>query len=88
MTLHVLYSPAHSDFVRDASGKPVVTEKPSPTRADAPAGSPSGTHWMQVTDEDDSTMGRPDSPAVKRGEPTIVLRGMHAVRLFPLVLKK
>jgi hypothetical protein len=24
---------------------------------------------MQVTDEDDSTMGRPDSPAVKRGEP-------------------
>jgi hypothetical protein len=34
MPLHVLYSPARSDFVRDASGKPVVTEKKGPTRAD------------------------------------------------------
>jgi hypothetical protein len=82
-----LYSPAHSDFVRDAAGKPVVTEKPSPTRADAPADAPAGTHWMMVTDEDDSTIHQPNGPAVKRGEPEIIMRGMHAVRLHPLVAK-
>jgi hypothetical protein len=40
--MHVLYSPAHLDFVRDSGGKPITTEKKSPTRADAPAGSPAG----------------------------------------------
>jgi hypothetical protein len=89
MPLHVLYSPAHSDFVRDVSGKPVTTEKSSPTRADAPAGSPAGTHWMQVTDDIDGTgpAGSHLGPANKLGTPEIVLRGMHAVRLFPLVRK-
>ena len=105
MALHVLFSPAHSDFVRGADHKPITTTKAGPTRADvadaiaahhaslsaelraeAPE-APAGTHWMMVTDEDDSTTGRPDSPAVKRGEPKIILRGAHAVRLFPLVLK-
>jgi hypothetical protein len=87
MPLHVLYSPAHTDFVRDAHGKPVTTEKAGPTRADAPAGSPFGCHWMAVTDEDDSTVLQPDSPIAVRGEPTIIMRGGHAIRLFPLVLK-
>jgi hypothetical protein len=105
MPLHVLYSPAHLDFVRGADGKPITTEKPSPTRADVadvitahhaavPADlrakapeAPHGSHFMQVTDEDDSTVFQPNSPAVKRGEPTIVRRGEHAVRLFPLIRK-
>ena len=87
---HVLYSPAHSDFVRDFDGKPVTTEKSSPTRADAPADVPGGTHWMQVTDEIDGTgpHGSHLGPANKLGTPEIVLRGAHAIRLFPLVAKK
>jgi len=35
MPLHVLYSPADSAFVLGADGKPITTEKPSPTRDDA-----------------------------------------------------
>jgi len=84
---HVLYDPAKNDFVRGVDGKPVVTTLKSPTRADAPAGSPFGCHWMAVTDEDDSTVLQPDSPIAVRGEPTIIMRGEHANRLFPLVLK-
>jgi hypothetical protein len=42
---------------------------------------------MAVTDEDDSTVLQPDSPAAVRGEPTIVMRGAHAIRLFPLKWK-
>jgi hypothetical protein len=87
--MFVLYSPAHSDFVRDAAGKPVVTEKSSPTRRDAPAGSPAGTHWMMVHDDIDGTgpAGSHLGPANKLGTPEIVLRGAHAIRLFPLVRK-
>jgi hypothetical protein len=84
---HVLYDPVKLDFVRDSAGKPVTTEKAGPTRADAPAGKQWGTHWMQVTDEDDSTVFQPNSPVVKRGEPEIILRGAHAIRLYPLVRK-
>ena len=32
--LHVLYSPAHSDFLRGADHKPITTTKAGPTRAD------------------------------------------------------
>jgi hypothetical protein len=86
---HVLYDPVKLDFVRDSAGKPVTTEKVGPTRADAPAGKQQGTHWMMVHDDIDGTgpAGSYLSPANKLGEPTIVLRGMHAVRLFPLVRK-
>ena len=84
---HVLYDPVTLDFVRGADGKPVTTEKAGPTRADALAGSPFGCHWMAVTDEDDSTVLQPDSPIAVRGEPTIIMRGEHAIRLFTLVLK-
>jgi hypothetical protein len=87
MNLYALIQPDGQDFVRDAHGKPVTTEKAGPTRADAPAGSPFGCHWMAVTDEDDSTVLQPDSPIAVRGEPTIIMRGGHAIRLFPLVLK-
>ena len=87
MALHILYSPAHREFVADDTGKYITTDKPSPTRADAPASAPPGCHWMQCVDEDDSTVFQPNSPVVKRGEPTIVMRGAHAVRLFPLVRK-
>jgi hypothetical protein len=87
--LHVLYSPAHLDFVRDGAGKPVTTEKHGPTRADAPADAPGGTHWMMVHDDIDGTgpAGSHLGPANKLGTPEIVLRGAHAVRLFPLVRK-
>jgi hypothetical protein len=99
MPLHVLYFPVHGDFLREGdlatdktdprygSTKPITTEKPSPTRAGAPAGSPAGTHWMMVTDEDDSTVLQPDSPIAVRGEPVVLMRGQHAVRLFPLKAK-
>ena len=105
--LHVLYSPAHSDFLRGADHKPITTTKAGPTRADvadaiaahhAPLSAelraeapeaPAGTHWMMVHDDIDGTgpAGSYLSPANKLGVPTIVLRGAHAVRLFPLVLK-
>jgi hypothetical protein len=85
--MHVLYSPAHSDFVRDFYGKPITTDLKSPTRADAPDSAPGGTFWMAVYDDVDSTgpHGHQLGPANKLGEPTIVLRGEHAIRLFPLV---
>jgi hypothetical protein len=43
---------------------------------------------MEVTDEDDSTVFQPNHPNLVRGEPTIMLRGPVAVRLFPLVKAK
>jgi hypothetical protein len=60
----------------------------SELRALAPA-EPAGTHWMMVHDDIDGTgpAGSQLAPANKLGEPTIVRRGMHAVRLFPLVRK-
>ena len=88
MTLHVLFSPAHSDFVRDSSGKPVVTEKTSPTRADAPADAPGGTHWMQLEDTIcDVGEGSFVGPNNKLGEPVIELFGGRAVRKFPILRK-
>jgi hypothetical protein len=88
MPLHVLYSPAHSDFVRDAAGKPVVTEKWSPTRADAPADAPAGTHWMQLEDTIyDVGQGSFVGPKNKLGEPVIELFGGRAVRKFPILHK-
>ena len=96
---HVLYSPAHSDFVperhlakdktdpRYGSDKPITTEKPSPTRADAPDRSPAGTHWMGSSMKMIRRLAGPTAPAVKRGTPEMVMRGMHAIRLFPLVRK-
>jgi hypothetical protein len=44
---------------------------------------------MQVHDDIDGTgpAGSQLSPANKLGTPEIVLRGQHAVRLYPLVLK-
>jgi hypothetical protein len=78
--MHVLYNPVTLDFVR-VNGKPVTCEKLGEVRT------PPGHYWMMVVDEDDSTVHQPNGPAVKRGEPEIVMRGMHAVRLHPLVGK-
>jgi hypothetical protein len=96
--LHALYDPRRPDvLVReqdlnpDAKTNNVVTiDKQGPTPADFPAGAPQGCHWMQVTDDIDGTgpAGSHLGPGNKLGTPTIVLRGMHAVRHFPLVAKK
>jgi hypothetical protein len=87
--LHALYSPAHLDFVRDAHGKPVTTPKLSPTRGDAPADAPAGTHWIQLEDTAyDVGQGSFVGPNHKLGEPEIVmLTSGKAMRRFPIVRK-
>ena len=50
--MFVLYSPSDDDFIRDiVTGEPIITEKQSPTFADAPDGTHAGCFWMQVTDD-------------------------------------
>jgi hypothetical protein len=82
--MHVLYNPATLDFVRDAGGKPVTCEKLGDVAT------PPGHYWLAVHDSVDGTGpgGSHLAPGFnKLGEPEIVLHGMHAVRLFPLVRK-
>jgi hypothetical protein len=83
MALHVLYNPATLDFVRDAKGKPVTCDTLGAVAT------PPGHYWMMVHDDIDGTgpAGSHLGPANKLGTPEIVLRGMHAVRLYPLVRK-
>jgi len=99
---HVLYNPGNPhDVVREkhlakdkndpryGSDKPVTTELTSPTRSDAPPGSPSGTHWMQLEDTVyDVGQGSFVGPANKLGEPVIeLLPSGKAVRKFPILRK-
>jgi hypothetical protein len=83
MALHVLYNPTTLDFVRDAGGKPVTCEKLGDVAT------PPGHYWLAVHDDIDGTgpAGSHVGPNNKLGTPSIVMRGMHAVRLFPLVKK-
>jgi hypothetical protein len=101
MPLHVLFSPLHNDFVREGhlpkdkndprygSDKPITTELKSPTRGDAPPGSPHGTHWMQLEDTIyDVGQGSFVGPNNKLGEPVIeLLTSGRAVRKFPILRK-
>jgi hypothetical protein len=80
---HVLYNPGKLDLVRDKKGAPVTCERLGDVTT------PPGHYWLLVHDDIDGTgpHGSQLGPANKLGAPQIVLRGMHAVRLFPIVRK-
>jgi hypothetical protein len=84
MPLHALYDPIKLDFVRDEKGEPVTTEQHPVPKPDV-----AGHHWMQVTDEDDTSgpFSFFNEKVHARGEPKVVMRGEHAVRLFPIEKK-
>jgi hypothetical protein len=89
--MFALYNPANpDDLVRDlVSRHPITTDKPSPTFADAPAGTPVGCYWLQIHDEaDTSGILAFDDRNHQHGEPEIMLVPPgKAIRVIPVLRK-